>query len=285
MSRWATFNWLFENSSGNVQRIEPALLKFVDHDILRTFYERQYSTEGYTALRRRRFFTELHKYKLGRLRDLFARYIPRGRVIDVGCGRSLFTELEGPFPFTIYAGDLNFDSVHARAVQIPHQQWAVFDAAAVPFRDAEFDALFAGEVIEHVTDVRETLHEWWRVLKPGGVAIITTPNKERLVALADGLECPYSRDHLSEMSYREADTGFSPQLRVRVRGAVVSLPGAVAPEPLQRPPGAGLPQRQGNTVEHVDMMRRLLPLGRWFPWVSMALVVVARKKGGLPFEF
>ena len=65
---------------------------------------------------------------------------------------------------------------------------AVFDADAVPFRDGEFDALFAGEIIEHVTDVRrEALREWWRVLKPGGVAVITTPNRERLVALADGL--------------------------------------------------------------------------------------------------
>ena len=62
--------------------------------------------------------------------------------------------------------------------------WAVFDAATVPFGDAQFDAVFAGEVIEHVTDVRQTLREWWRVLKPGGVAIITTPNKERLVAVA-----------------------------------------------------------------------------------------------------
>ena len=79
----------------------------------------------------------------------------------------------------------------------------MFDAAAIPFQDGQFDAIFAGEVIEHVTDVERTLHEWRRVLKPGGVAIITTPNKERLVALADGLECPYSRDHLSELSYRQ----------------------------------------------------------------------------------
>ena len=78
--------------------------------------------------------------------------------------------------------------VQTRARQFPHQTWAVFDADAVPFRDGEFDALFAGEMVEHVPDVRRTLREWWRVLKPGGVAVITTPNRERLVALAEGLE-------------------------------------------------------------------------------------------------
>ena len=82
--------------------------------------------------------------------------------------------------------------------------------AAVPFQDGQFDAVFAGEVIEHVIDVRQTLREWWRVLKLGGVAIITTTNKERLVAVADGVERPYSRDHLSELSYRELTRDLLP---------------------------------------------------------------------------
>ena len=194
---------VLRDPSGVVRRQEPVLLKFVDRDILRAFYERQYATEGYTAPPQAPFLHELHAYKLGRLRDLFVRYIPGGRVIDVGCGRSLFTELDNPFPFRVYAGDLNFRSVFERAVRVPNQVWAVFDAAVLPFKDGEFDALFAGEVIEHMADVPATLREWGRVLKPGGFAIITTPNKERLVALADGLECPYSRDHLNELSYRE----------------------------------------------------------------------------------
>ena len=141
--------------TGEIVRQEPALLKFVDRDVLREFYARQYATGGYTSA-------------------------PQ-----------------------VYAGDLNCDSVQARAGEVPHQSWAVFDAESVPFRDAQFDGLFAGEIIEHVLDARRTLREWWRVLKPGGVAIITTPNRERLVAVADGLESPCSRDHLRELSYRK----------------------------------------------------------------------------------
>ena len=188
--------------TGEIARLEPVLLKFTDRDILRAFYERQYTTEGYTSAADAPFLPELHHYKMRRLLRLFERYIPKGRALDVGCGRSLFADMNVPFPFQVYAGDLDFGSIHDRAADVPHQTWSVFDAEAVPFQDGSFEALFAGEIIEHVANVQRALQEWWRVLKPGGVAIITTPNRNRLVALADGLESPYSADHLNELSYR-----------------------------------------------------------------------------------
>ena len=266
------------DTSGKKRRIEPALLKFVDRDILRSFYDRQYASEGYTAPEDAPFLHELHKFKLARLKDLFARHITGGRVVDVGCGRSLFTEIEDKFPFTVYAGDLNFESVRDRAAAVPDQRWGVFDAAALPFRDEQFDGLFAGEVIEHVADVHETLQEWRRVLKPGGVAIITTPNKQRLAALVDGVESPYSRDHLNELSYRELtrvslpNAGFSfvEQSCLYVELWLQNL--------FNRHRVEDFLQREGNTSDYVSVMRRLFPLGRWIPQISLALIIVARKK-------
>ena len=272
---------VLRGASGDIQRMEPVLLKFTDRDILREFYVRQYATDGYSSAADAPFLPELHEYKMGRLRALFDRYIPAGgRAIDVGCGRSLFADLNVPFPFKVYAGDLNYDSVHARAGEVPHQAWAVFDAATVPFANEQFDALFAGEVIEHVTDAEATLREWWRVLKPGGVAIITTPNKERLVAVADGLECPYSRDHLSELSYRELTrqllpgTGFdfAEQSCLYLELWLQNL--------LNGRRVQDYLQREGNQRKHVPLMRKLFPLGRFLPWVSMAMIIVARKRGG-----
>lgn len=270
--------FVVRDPGGEVRKIEPALLKFVDRDVLLEFYDRQYVTEGYSPPVDAPFLHELHKYKLGRLEDLFARHIPGGRVLDVGCGRSLFTEIDAEFPFTVYSGDLNFESVHARAVHFPVQQWAVFDAAAVPFQDDHFDALFAGEVIEHVADVSATLHEWNRVLRPGGVAIITTPNKDRLVARASGMECPYSRDHLSELSYQDLTRRLLPangfdfveQSCLYLELWIQNLFNGKRVQDFL--------QREGNTSKHVKLMRRLFPLGRWVPSLSMGLVVVARKR-------
>ena len=264
--------------TGEIVRQEPVVLKFVDRDILRDFYVRQYATHGYTSPAP--FLPELHEYKMRRLHGLFKRHIPAGgRVVDVGCGRSLFADMNVPYDFRVFAGDLNYDSVHARAREVPHQEWAVFDAAAVPFRDGQFDALFAGEIIEHVPDVRQTLREWWRVLRPGGVAIITTPNRERLVAFADGLEAPYSRDHLSELSYRELTRDLLPSCGFDFLEQDCLYLELWLRNLFNRRRVEDYLQRAGNSSAHVGAMRRLFPVGRFVPWLSLVLIVVARKAG------
>ncbi len=50
------------------------------------------------------------------------------------------------------------------------------DGTDLPFEDDTFDLVANWHVIEHVTDVRETLAEWRRVLKPGGAMILETPD-------------------------------------------------------------------------------------------------------------
>jgi hypothetical protein len=49
------------------------------------------------------------------------------------------------------------------------------DAAALAFADNCFDAVVCSEVLEHVPDPRRVLVECHRVLKPGGVLLITVP--------------------------------------------------------------------------------------------------------------
>lgn len=45
-----------------------------------------------------------------------------------------------------------------------------------PFADASFDAVFGIEIVEHVENPRFFLREVERVLRPGGIAIVSTPN-------------------------------------------------------------------------------------------------------------
>ena len=47
------------------------------------------------------------------------------------------------------------------------------------FDDAFFDVCFLGEIIEHFIDLEPPLTEAWRVLKPGGRLVLTTPNVAR----------------------------------------------------------------------------------------------------------
>ena len=270
---------VFRDRDGQIRRTQSTLLKFFDRDVLRAFYDRQYAREGYTPPDDHPFLWELHEYKKTRLQRLFEKHIPScGCALDVGCGRSIFSEIDTPFPFTVVAGDLEYVGVRTRAGEIPEQQWVVFDADRLPFADDQFDAVFAGEIIEHMPDVAVTLAEWRRVLKPGGVVIVTTPNRARLLAVADRRERPYSDDHLSELSYRELsgpllrDAGFE-----FVEQSCLYLELWLTNLWVDVPMDDHL-QSYGNQRKNLWLMKRLFGLGRFVPWLSMGLIVVGRRR-------
>ncbi|MCP4201055.1 MAG: class I SAM-dependent methyltransferase [bacterium] len=54
---------------------------------------------------------------------------------------------------------------------------ATADVRAIPFRDACFDAVYSMGTVEHFAETEEALGEIYRVLKPGGRAIIGVPNR------------------------------------------------------------------------------------------------------------
>jgi SAM-dependent methyltransferase len=72
------------------------------------------------------------------------------------------------------------------------------EASPFPYEDGRFDVVLFCEVIEHLQlDPLHALREIWRVLKPGGTLILTTPNAARLVNAVrmidgNGLYDPYS---------------------------------------------------------------------------------------------
>jgi SAM-dependent methyltransferase len=84
--------------------------------------------------------------------------------------------------------------VQARDVLGPYgPAFAGGDVRSIPFADDTFDLLYSMGTIEHFPEYREAIAECYRVLKPGGRAIIGVPNKldpflrPLMVAVLNGL--------------------------------------------------------------------------------------------------
>ena len=251
--------------------------KVADPAVLRSYYHRVHSDHGYTPLSTEPFLHELHAAMLRRLERLFFAHIPKGgRVLDAGCGRSLFTEIRPDWPFTIVAGDVDHPLLLSRKKEFPDVRWLVADAHPLPFRDAAFDALFAGELIEHLPDPRAGVDEFRRVVRPGGTLILTTPNRLRLANIVDRSDRPYSPDHLSELSYDEVRAlldaaGFEITYQTGVH--LELLLNWLSPMPkLDRL------QRGWNRPWAVPLMRVLLAAGGLAPRYSLDMIFVARRR-------
>jgi len=245
-----------------------------DPEVLRSYYHRVHAGHGYTPSEP--FLFELHAEMLRRLERLFLAHIaPGSRVLDAGCGRSLFTEIERRWPFTIVAADVDHDLLLSRQREHPEVRWVVGDAYPLPFATGGFDALFAGELVEHLRDPGAGVAEFRRVLKPGGTLILTTPNRLRLANVADRSERPYSPDHLSELSYDEARA-----LLAREGFGIVESTGVhleLMLNWLSPMPKLDRLQRKWNRPWAIPLMRACLALGALAPRYSLDLIFVARR--------
>ncbi len=91
----------------------------------------------------------------------------------------------------------------------PHFRFLPMDAMDLKFDDSQFDIVLAREVIEHLQEPRKAIKEAFRVLKPKGLFLVTSPNRDslhlrvnRMLGHAD-FKCCY--DHIKEYSFREAE--------------------------------------------------------------------------------
>jgi ubiquinone/menaquinone biosynthesis C-methylase UbiE len=73
------------------------------------------------------------------------------------------------------------------------------DAQQMSLPDASFDFVFSSENLEHLPDPRANVSEIRRVLRPGGVALIATPNKEMFSPGGEPI-IPY---HIKELYFEE----------------------------------------------------------------------------------
>ncbi len=96
-------------------------------------------------------------------------------VVDIGSGSGWTSIIPHEAIFFV---DLSMKNL--MALQSESSAPVLTDAHCLPFDSDSLDFVIASEIIEHLNEPGAAAREIWRVLKPGGKAIISTPYKEKI---------------------------------------------------------------------------------------------------------
>ncbi len=116
---------------------------------------------------------ELQQATWWRFLRVISRYCLTGKLLDVGCGTGSFLAEARKSGFDVVGQD-----VSPHFVQLCRQQYDLTvyetDLTTLPLPQASFDCVTAFDVIEHHPDPRQMLTDIHRLLRPGGLLVIST---------------------------------------------------------------------------------------------------------------
>jgi SAM-dependent methyltransferase len=188
-----------------------------------------------------------------------------GRVLDLGCNNGYGTLFLAEAGLDVVGVDVSTRMLaEARARSATHRtRFLEVDGLRLPFAADAFDLVTSFQVIEHIADTARYLEEVGRVLKPGGVAMFSTPNAR--IRLDPGMP-PWNMFHVREYQAQELRDVLAPWF------SDVQVLGLFAVDELY-----GIERRriEAERERARRLMRRRLP----HAWQIRAFVINALKKG------
>ena len=118
-------------------------------------------------------YEHLHRYAVAN------DYVANARVLDIACGEGYGSNLLAATARHVVGVDKDAETIGAARLRYPCGDRLVFlqgDALELPVADSSFDVVVTFETLEHLQDAERFLAEIKRVLTPGGLLIVSTPN-------------------------------------------------------------------------------------------------------------
>jgi len=123
----------------------------------------------------------------------------KGDLLELGCGEGRGVELLAPNADS-YMGIDKIEGIITK-LQQKHQDHKFLSGVfpPFPFEDNQFDTIVSFQVIEHVKQDEAFIREIFRTLKPGGSALITTPNIKMTLSRNPWHEREYTAEQLIKL--------------------------------------------------------------------------------------
>ncbi|NQT25201.1 class I SAM-dependent methyltransferase [candidate division KSB1 bacterium] len=119
----------------------------------------------------------VYKTIRGRIRRQFILNILngwKGSFLEIGCNLGMYLRLYQGTPK--FGMDISMGVLNRLRQSEPNLPIVQSDAQNNCFRSASFNRILCSEVLEHLYSPEKAVSEISRLLKPGGIALITTPN-------------------------------------------------------------------------------------------------------------
>ncbi|MGE3313515.1 MAG: class I SAM-dependent methyltransferase [Planctomycetaceae bacterium] len=145
---------------------------------------------------------------------------PSAQVLDLGAGAGVVSQM-------------NFRGLAARVCGVDLDPRVVHNAyldeariaagESIPYGDQSFDVVFADNVLEHLAEPEQVFREACRVLKPGGVFLVKTPNKWHYVPLIARFTPHWFHALVNRLRGRASQDTFPTLYRANTPSAVAKI--------------------------------------------------------------
>lgn len=241
--------------------------------------------QNYIAERKERSksYNKLYASRLGLIEKKLGR---RGRLLDIGCAAGFFIKAAEARGWEVSGMDIipEYIDFARRELQLKDVHLGALEGEKLP--ENSFDAVTLWDLIEHLRHPAETLREINRILRPGGLLVIWTPNAKNAVFQKANWYGYRIRLHLYFFSSRSlaallGRSGFQ-LIYERTDKAKKGLFPMTAPKPYERPL---IPASRFQKIKHGlkrDLKNFMNPVNYLSPMLDRLgfgfnLFIIARK--------